>query len=221
MSQSSGFFEAHRSSLRDQVMQAIRAAISSGELRPGDRINESQIAERMKVSKAPVREALRLLENSSLVSTIPNKGSFVAKLGVQDTCDIFGIRSAAEHLAVSLVIDHRNLEVLDEMQAAVEEMRKAELQGNIERVSQADHSFHELLVTHSGNQRLVRIWKEMDDLMKMLRLHEDLHAIRLTGAVEHEIILEAIRNGDKARARSLLEDHIRGAREQLISVMGR
>ena len=221
MPQGSGFVEAQRSNLREQVVQAIRAAISSGELRPGDRINESQIAEHMKVSKAPVREALRLLENTGLVSTIPNKGSFVVKLSPQDVCDIFGIRQAAEHLAVSLVIDRRETAVLDLMQAAVEEMRKAERESDIQELSRADICFHELLIMYSGNRRLVRIWREMDQPVRVFSLQGDLHAMRAAGAAEHEIILQAIRDRAKAKAQSLLEEHITVACERLVSVMDR
>ncbi len=221
MSQSGGFVEVQRSNLRDQVVQAIREAIASGTLRPGDRINESLIAERMKVSKAPVREALRLLENSSLISTIPNRGSFVVKLNSQDVVDSFGIRMAAEHLAVSLVIERRDPVLLDAMEEAVDEMRQAERQSDIEELSRADVRFHELLIMHCGNQRLVRIWREMEEMVRILSLQGDLHAARAAGAEDHEIILQAIRDGDRARSQSLLEEHIMTASYRLARIMDR
>lgn len=221
MTQTTGFVEVHRSSLRDQVARAIRAAIFSGELRPGDRINESQIAERMKVSKAPVREALRLLESASLVSTIPNRGCFVAKLTSQDVRDVFGVRSAAEHLAVSLVIDSRDTAVLEEMQSAVDCMREAERRSDIEAVSRADVAFHESLIAHSGNQRLVRMWKELEQLMAILRHQENVHAMRISGADGHEAILRTIREGDKVRAQSQMEQHIMEACVALAGLMDR
>ncbi|MHB1160306.1 MAG: GntR family transcriptional regulator, partial [Chloroflexota bacterium] len=190
-------------------------------LRPGDRIVESQIAERMKVSKAPVREALRLLESSSLVSNIPNKGSFVVKLSGQDVIEIFGLRSAAEHLAVSLVSGRRDATVWDEMQAAVDAMRQAELQSDMERMWEADFRFHELLVLHSGNQRLIRLWSEMEGLVRMLVAQGDLHAIRAAGAAEHQTILQTIRDGDRAKTQSLLEEHIVSASHRLARILDR
>src|SRR5512133_2025070 len=90
--------------LRDQVAGALRAAVSSGALRPGTRLVEAEIAARSGVSKAPVREALRLLEAEGLVVSMPHRGSFVVELSASDIREVFSVRSALERLAVGMLV---------------------------------------------------------------------------------------------------------------------
>lgn len=203
------FSSVQPSVLRDQVYAAIRSAIVSGTLKPGTRLVENEFAAKMGVSKAPVREALRLLESEGIVTTIPHRGSFVTKLTESDVKEIHALRSAIERLAVGLFMDNPNPAVLQELRSAIESMRRAESRGELTDLSEADFRFHELIVYGCSSQRTARFWSDMQGLIKMLAREIDLTVNLTDGTTDRHLpILKAIEDGDKSRAQALLEQHV-------------
>lgn len=209
------FPTASRPILSDQVADAIRAGIASGALSPGSRIVESEVADKMGMSKAPVREAFRLLESEGLITTVRHKGSFVTQLSPNDVEDIFGIRSSLERLAVGLFVQRKDVVGLTELRHALTNIRDAEIAGDIERLSDADYNFHHVIVQYCGNPRVARSWQEIRGLVRMLVLTKMLKAetgpygIRIVDSShQHESLLEAIERGDKAAAQALVEEHV-------------
>ena len=101
------FFErVDEKSLRDRVAANVRDAIEAGALRPGAHIVESEIANQMGISRAPVREAIRLLEQEGFLISIPRKGSFVVELGRRDLVEIYSLRAARANMAINLALPH-------------------------------------------------------------------------------------------------------------------
>jgi DNA-binding GntR family transcriptional regulator len=206
----------HRS-LREAALSAIRQAILCGDLKPGQRLVESDIAKQMGMSRAPVREALRQLETEGLVVSEPHRGTFVAELSAADMWEIYTLRAAIERLAVGIVAEKASAETVAQLRQAVADMAQAAREGNLAHLAALELSFHEMLCRASGHSRLLDIWLSMTaqigafmDLTNTLYLPAD-EVVRL-----HTEVVEHIQNGraeeaGQALARYILEvgEHIR------------
>ena len=206
--------------LRDQVAASLRAAIASGALESGTRLVEGEIAARMKVSKAPVREALRLLEAEGLVATAPHKGTFVIRLSAADIREIHIVRAALERAAAGLFMERLEPEVLDELRGIVATMQAAQVDLDIQRLRDADFRFHQLIVQKSGNSRIVRLWSEMQGLTRMFMVQKKAMATKPTmSASRHALLLKTIESGDKSAFQAMLEQHVLDACRELESIV--
>jgi DNA-binding GntR family transcriptional regulator len=196
-------------SLREAARSAIRQAILRGDLKPGQRLVESDIAEQMGISRAPVREALRQLETEGLVVSEPHRGAFVAELSAADMWEIYTLRAAIERLAVRIVTEKASAETLAQLQQAVAKMDQAAREGDLVRLAALDMSFHEMLCRTSGHSRLLDIWLSMTaqirtfiDLTTTLYLPAD-KVVRL-----HTEVVEHIQSGRAEEAGQALARHI-------------
>jgi DNA-binding GntR family transcriptional regulator len=184
--------------LRDQVIDQIRTAIIEGRLRPGDHIVEASITEQMHVSRTPVREALILLEQQSLVVSYPNRGYFVQAFTQQDVDEIFSMRASLENFAAELNIER----FTDEDFAALNDMiarQKIVIEtGDFKQVRSIDMGFHRYIVSFSGHSRLLRSWSELvAQVAALLHLRADGFEYDETLAVrDHALIVEAYRERD-------------------------
>jgi GntR family transcriptional regulator of gluconate operon len=198
----------HRS-LREAALSAIRQAILRGDLAPGQRLVESDIAEQLGVSRAPVREALRQLETEGLVVSAPHRGSFVAELSATDLREIYTLRAALESLAVRIVTEKASAETLAQLRQAVADMAGAAREGDLARLAALDMSFHEMLCRAAGHSRLLDIWLSMTaqirafiDLTNTLYLPAD-EVVRL-----HAEVVEHMEDGRAGEAERALARHI-------------
>ena len=207
-------------SIADKVGRAIRDYVLSGELKPGTQLVESQLAEQLGVSRAPVREALQKLESEGLVQSVRNKGTFVADITEEDLREIYTVRAALEGVAMRLaaqVIDHEELSALA---LIVERMEQAARDDDAERVAAIDLEFHETIWVLSGNRRLCQLLTSMMAQIHMflalnVKVYEDL----LGNCLEHGALLGTLRSGDAVRAEQLMVEHISEAGELNISYL--
>ncbi|MDY6876637.1 MAG: GntR family transcriptional regulator [Chloroflexota bacterium] len=214
------FNQVPHKSLREAALSAIRQAISGGKLKPGQRLVESDIAEQMGISRAPVREALRQLETEGLVVSESHRGTFVTKVSATDLWEIYTLRAAIEGLAVRLVTEQASEETQARLQQAVADMTQAAHEGDLSRLAALDMAFHETLCRASGHSRLLATWLSMTtqirtfiDLTSTLYLPAD-KVVRL-----HTEVVEHIQNGraeeaSRALARHILETGKRICQEQ-------
>lgn len=206
---SSFFQQVEEKSLRDRVVINIRRAIEAGALKPGMRLVEADIAAQMGISRAPVREAIRLLEQEGFVRSIPRKGSFVVELTRQDIEEIYSLRSALEALAVKLASQHITKHDLDDLVVLVNEMRQAADSHDLPKLIESDLAFHERLVFLSNHERLIRTWMRMSTQLRLFlvikhQLYENLGDIAKT----HDPVLAALRTGDVNLAQQEISEHI-------------
>lgn len=208
---------SHRS-LREAAVFAIRKAILRGDLEPGQRLVESEIAEQMGMSRVPVREALRQLETEGLVESIPHRGSFVAEISTIDLWEIYTLRAAIESLAVRIVTERASAETLARLQQSVADMAQAAREGDDSRMAALDLSFHEMLCRASGHSRLLNIWMSM---IAQIRVFIDLTHTLCLPAEEvvrlHTEVVDHIQNGRAEEAGQALARHIRDAGEYILS----
>ena len=171
--------------LRDVVFNTLRQAILKGELEPGERLMEIQLAERLGVSRTPIREAIRKLELEGLVLMIPRKGAEVAKISEKSLRDVLELRRSLEELAIELACQRMTEEEIDELEYAQKAFREA------------------------MDSRLVQILNNLREQMYRYRLEyikdADKRQILL---IEHDNIVKAVRNRKVAEAKAAMREHI-------------
>jgi DNA-binding GntR family transcriptional regulator len=200
--------------LRDAAVLRIREAILQGKLKPGQRILEVEMAKELGISRAPVREAIRQLESEGLVVSRSHRGTYVTTLFSQDATEIFSLRAALEGLAIMLVAQSRNAEVLDQLDQSVDEMQACVEANDMEGVVQADFRFHEILCRAANHQRLLDIWSSMSVQIRALLSITDLQYLKPSEVVpRHRTLLEAMRASEAERAMWLLINDILKAGE--------
>ena len=195
--------------LRDVVFNTLRQAILKGELEPGERLMEIQLAERLGVSRTPIREAIRKLELEGLVLMIPRKGAEVAKISARSLRDVLEVRRALEELAIELACERMSQDELNELDRAQEDFKQAVEQGDAMSIAQTDEHYHDLIYQGTGNEKLVQMLNNLREQMYRYRLEyikdKDKRQILL---LEHDHILRALKGRNIAEARAAVREHI-------------
>ena len=195
--------------LRDVVFNTLRQAILKGELAPGERLMEIQLAEKLGVSRTPIREAIRKLELEGLVLMIPRKGAEVAKISEKSLRDVLEVRRSLEELAIELACQRMDDEDIQELEKAQQDFKAALAGGTAMDIAETDEHYHDIIYQGTGNDKLVQILNNLREQMYRYRLEyikdEDKRQILL---VEHEHILEALRSRNIQEAKAYMREHI-------------
>lgn len=195
--------------LRDVVFNTLRQAILKGELEPGERLMEIQLAERLGVSRTPIREAIRKLELEGLVLMIPRKGAEVAKISEKSLRDVLEVRRSLEELAIELACQRMTEEDIQNLENAQEEFRKAIQRGDAMTIAETDEHYHDIIYNGTGNSRLVQILNNLREQMYRYRLEYIKDAAkRQILIVEHDHILRAVKGRHVAEAKAAIREHI-------------
>ena len=203
--------------LRELVLEAIREAIKNGTLQPRERLMEIQLADDLGVSRTPVREALRKLEQEGFIVMVPRKGAYVSDLSMKDVADVFEIRAALEGLAGALAAERITDEELELMERVLVEKGEAINQNDIDKLVEADTKFHEAMYMASRNERLSTIISNLREQIQRFRLTSlSVPGRREDSLKEHRQLLEAIQSRDIQVARQLAQEHIENAETVLI-----
>jgi DNA-binding GntR family transcriptional regulator len=198
--------------LSDQAYALLRGELLSAEHEPGTRLVESEIARRLKVSQAPVREALRRLAHEGLVLQLPRRGSFVAHLSAEEARGAYAVRAALEVVAVDGVVESDDPDLIPTLVGSMEEhlaaMVEAADEDDVAKLVAADAAFHRAVWEASGNELLTRIWPMVEVAMRNLTVVSNrLYYIRLSDvAATHRPLLEALRHRDPGAAQ-LFQEH--------------
>ena len=195
--------------LRDVVVNTLRQAILKGELEPGERLMEIQLAERLGVSRTPIREAIRKLELEGLVLMIPRKGAEVAKISARSLRDVLEVRRALEELAIELACQRMTEEDLGELQKAQDEFKKAIADGDAMRIAETDEHYHDVIYSGTQNAKLIQMLNNLREQMYRYRLEyiKDADKRKIL-ILEHERVLKAIRDRKVAEAKEAMREHI-------------
>ena len=143
--------------LRDIIFTTLREAIIMGELKPGERLMEVQLAQKMGVSRTPVREAIRKLELEGFVIMIPRKGAHVAKLSVKDIMDVLEVRASLDGLATSLAAERIAESELKELRQVQSQFDSYVEKDNLQGVIKKDVEFHDVIYKASKTDKLIQI----------------------------------------------------------------
>ncbi len=186
--------------LRDVVFNTLREAILKGELKPGERLMELQLAAKLGVSRTPIREAIRMLEQEGLAVTIPRKGAEVARMTEKDMEDVLEIREALDELAAKIACTRMTEDQLKQLETIKETFVESTRSHDVKRIAEADVSFHDVIYEATGNPKLVSMLNNLREQIYRYRveyLKEEKNYPTLIG--EHDAIVEALyaRNQDE------------------------
>ncbi len=195
--------------LRDVVFNTLREAILKGELKPGERLMELQLASKLGVSRTPIREAIRMLELEGLAVTVPRKGAEVAKMTEKDMEDVLQIRKALDELAVGLACDNIQESDLENLHVALRNF-EASLRGHdVKKIAQADVEFHDVIYQAANNPKLVNMLNNLREQMYRYRVeylkNEDMYPTLIQ---EHEEIFDCLKRKDRDGVIKVMSYHV-------------
>lgn len=195
--------------LAQQVYQHLRQGILSNEYTPGTALPEEALAARFKVSRVPVREALRRLAAEGLVTLTPRQGASVSSLSPKQFLDAYRVREALEVLAIRLALPHLTPDDLEELDRLQDRMRESAVAGDTAAFFQANAAFHARFVERADNDDLRTIYEGLINRMTRYRWPSmELRGGMDRSVEEHRAILDAVRAGDGDQAAHLLAEHI-------------
>lgn len=204
--------------LRDVVFNTLRQAILTGELKPGERLMEIHLANKLGVSRTPIREAIRKLELEGLVTMIPRRGAEVAQITEKSMNDVLEVRRAMDVLCIELACERISQEEMDALEAACHAFEEAAKTGDARVCAQADVDFHDIIVKATGNMRLVQLINNLSEQMYRYRFEYLKDISKYDSLVEeHKVICASIRSRDKAAASEAAKLHIDNQKKTIIN----
>ena len=204
--------------LRDVVFNTLRDAILTGKLVPGERLMENQLAEKLGVSRTPVREALRMLELENLVELVPRKGAQVLDMSEKDITNILEVRSALEGLATSLACKKMTKEDLQQLKSMEVDFEKAVADNDVEHFVDIDEDFHDLIFAATENDKLISIFRNLRIQLYRYRMAQaqNNETSMSTIVAHHRSIIRAIENHDAEEGASIAQGHIKYQTESIL-----
>ena len=188
--------------LRDVVFNTLREAILKGELKPGERLMELQLAAKLGVSRTPIREAIRMLEQEGLAVTIPRKGAEVARMTEKDMEDVLQIRDALDELAASIACEQISEEELAELRHTMHEFEESTKTGDVKRI-------HDIIYHATRNVKLENMLNNLREQMYRYRVEylkdEKNFPILIR---EHSQIVEGLTAKDKTMLTAAMHKHV-------------
>lgn len=206
-----------------KVFDFLRSAIVRGDIKPGDKIKESVIASKLGISRAPVREAIRILEAENFIETIPQKGSFVKQFTVKEVEELYVVLKALLSSAIQLTTMNLCAENRKELLSIIHDLKQAKGNTDVEVVDTASKRFHNFIINASGNSLLIKIHesflfhRERTFLLAVNMIPEDLSAI-IEGSLT---ISEAILKCDTEEAERLMKEHMDNARLRMLRALSK
>jgi DNA-binding GntR family transcriptional regulator len=203
-----------RTVLREQIRELLLERILKGELQPGDRLVELQIAQELGTSQAPVREALRELQSLGFVEHEPYRGTRVRRITEGELAEIYPVRAALEELAAQEAASKLDGKV-EELEREFEAMREAADRDDLQDLAAHDATFHRLIVEAAGNKVLLDTWRtlrvEARVVVTALKTDIDLQEL----AELHRPLLEALKEGSPEKAGGALRQHFETLRTMM------
>ena len=184
--------------LSEDIAESIKTAIIKGKFKPGEKISEGELAESMGISRTPLREAFRRLENEGFIQIIPRKGAVVADVDAEEAYHLYEIKSTLEGLAARLAMGNMKDKDISKLEKINDELRELIDQNDLESFYRVHTRFHEGFVKLCGNRRLILMISNLNDHFNRF----GIISLTLPGQFEkairqHAEIIEAFKSGDK------------------------
>lgn len=203
--------------LRDVVFNTLRKAILKGELKPGERLMEIALADRLGVSRTPIREALRKLELEGLVVMIPRRGAQVADITEKDLNDVLEVRMALESLAIEKACKRMDESEMEKLLSAAREFEKTTTEGDLVKLAEADVAFHEVIYQAAENGTLSQVLNNLREQIYRYRVEYLKDAeMRNQLVKEHGELYAAIKERNVEKAQEISYRHIENQRKGII-----
>jgi DNA-binding GntR family transcriptional regulator len=201
------------------IAEQLKQAIYAGEFKAGDRLNEAALALRMGTSRGPIREAIRILTGTGLVTPVVNRGVFVRKVSIQEMLEIYDLRALVFGFAAERACEHVTDEHRQQFEELLDGMDRAAQAGDSGLYYELNVQFHGMVLALSNSARAHQLY---DSYVKELHLYrrQNFNApgnMRRSN-VEHRKIFEAISKGTAAKAKQCAEEHIQAGRQRLLAL---
>lgn len=208
--------------LRDVVFETLRKAILEGVFPSGERLMEEDLAEELGVSRTPVREAIRRLEQEGFVVIIPRKGAYVSEISFKDVHEVFEIRAALEALACGLAAERATPDEIEQMEQLLLKESAYLNNEDLSLTVEADVGLHELFYAASRNERLINALMNLKDQIYRLRSTSMGQPGRKKKSLEeHKAIVEAIGQRNVYLAQKLGQEHIEYAEQEMLKFLNK
>ena len=203
--------------LRENVADEIRTKILNGDMKPGDKIIEQELASEFGISRGPVREALRQLEQEGMVEYSRNVGCSVKHIGMDDVYEIYYMRANYEMMAVRLYNAPFPQETIEKMEQVLEQMKQLHKE-EYRKVFELDNEFHEAILDLVSFKRLKKAWEDLNygNIVTGYNMEIDSEQVIKRQYLIHEKLLNACKTGTPAQVEQAIADHYRGGVEKLI-----
>jgi DNA-binding GntR family transcriptional regulator len=202
------------------IAEELKHLIYTGEIQPGERLNEAALALRMGTSRGPIREAIRILAGSGIVTAVINKGVFVREISVREMLEIYDLRAlvfgfAAQRATAHITDDHRR-----EFERLLAQMDEACEAGDGNRYYDLNLEFHALILKLSNNRRAHQAYIDYaNELHLFRRKYFNAPGNMRKSNMEHRQIYEAIAGGSEAKAKTMAERHVLSGRQRLLATL--
>ena len=206
--------------IREIAYEVLKQAIISGEIPAGERIVETDYAERLHISRTPLREALRKLERDGLVEYVLRRGVVVRAFSVADVEEIYTIRNTLEMLTLPAIIEQATEEQIADLNQRLAEMDKCMERDDVEAISPLARSFHSAITAISGQHRILRVIEGQDEFIRRFSAMAIRQENRRTQAhEEHHALVELIEKRDLAGFSALMHTHIERSKINCIDAL--
>ena len=206
-------------SLTDEIAEKVSERILKGEYEIGEKIKENQIASELKVSRTPIREAFKLLENEGLIDYIPNRGCFAKGFTKQDVDDIYAVREALEELAVRWAVERITPEEINALEEQVDLMEFYSKKKDKKKVLELNASFHDVIYAAARSRFLAQVLRSYKEYIEKTRKSIFYEQSYLESILrEHRAIFEAIRERDSEKAVDAIAKHLEASQDRAEAV---
>ena len=204
-------------SLTNLVFHEIERLILSGELNPGEPVNEKALALRLSVSRGPVREACRRLQQAGLVESIVNRGVFVRKLTAEDAAELCDLRAILSGYAGRLLATRITKNQIDQLRDFVERMEHVAASDDVQAFYPLNAEFHDAIFTFAENRRLQTLYESLSKELHLFRWRALMFNRDFKSSMaEHRVILANLEAGDPIAAAQALENHAASVKKRLL-----
>ena len=216
--EASSLLRLEKTSLREQALTALRRAITTGQLRPGTHLVETDLSEALQISRGTLREAMRQLQQEGLISAGARGRLSVRHLDAKEITDIFDVRAALEALAAQTLAGRQDrAEAVSALRAAVADMERWAASNLDDRI-EADLAFHRTMCQLSANEMLLHSWSSLEGSIRMSIMFAGVdRALKNMDTKRHSDIVDAIESGDADKAAAAVRDHMAGAAAVLVA----
>lgn len=195
----------HHQTLREKILETIRESILKGQLKPGEKVAEPELAERFGISRTPIREAFRQLESEGYLTVIPRKGAVVTALSERAVEEFYAIKSILEGYAAQMAAENMSEKDIEKLEQINQKLQELADDGDVKTFFRVHNEFHEVFIRAAGNEKLLELINQL--MMKFNRFR--LASLSLPGRMEisvkeHEKIIRAFKRKDGAQADSLV-----------------
>lgn len=212
--------EISRLALHDQVAARLRTMLVEGHIQPGAKLNERELCEQLRVSRTPLREAIKLLGSEGLVDLLPNRGAVAIKLSEQDVLDTFEVLADLEGLSGELAAQRISDAELAELRALHYEMMASHARDDLSGYYRLNAQIHAAINQAAKNPVLLKAYSSINARVQSLRFRTNQNTAKWKRAVkEHEQMMEALSARDAAALRAVLVAHLHHKRDTVIELL--